>query len=249
MRDILKIPELKQRFGNLNYFTVLDIRTFYSSCGFAISDEAFRSRIYRLRKMGVLQQIGRGVYRIGEQVIFIPTITPTTKRIFTAIHKQFPYVNKSIWHTSTLNEFMLHQPFKFNLIIEVEKDAVESVFHYVKEKFNNVYLNPNAEIYQNYISGKTDSVIVKSMITESPVQKIYNVTTPTIEKILVDIYSDKIIYSAFQGNEMNNIFKRAVNKYTVNSSTLLRYALRRGKREEIVAYMARLGIGVKNKNA
>ncbi len=246
-RDPLKISQLKQRFGKVNSFTATDLRRFYTSYELVISDEAFRARIHRLAKMGVLQRIGHGTYRLGEQMIFIPTITTLTKKIYGAIHTQFPYASTSIWHTSTLNEFMVHQPFKFNLIVEVEKDAAESVFYFIKEKFKNVYLNPNAEIYQNYIAGKTDSIIVKSMVSESPTQDIYNVMTPTIEKILVDIYCDKVIYAAFQGKEMQNIYRNVFNKYTVNLSTLSRYALRRGKKEEIDAYLERLELGRKNK--
>ncbi len=243
-RDPLKISQLKQRFAGVNYFTATDLKKFYISYELAISDEGFRSRIHRLTKMGVLQRIGQGTYRIGEQMIFIPTITPLTKKIYTAIHKQFPYASTSIWHTSNLNEFMVHQPFVFNLIVEVEKDAAESVFYFIKETFKNVYLNPTAEIYQNYIAGKTNSIIVKSMVTESPVQDIYEVMTPTIEKILVDIYSDKVIYAAFQGKEMQHIFTNAFKKYTVNISTLYRYAHRRGKKEEMVAYVERLKLGL-----
>jgi thioredoxin-related protein len=142
---------------------------------------------------------------------------------------------------------MVHQPFSFNLIVEVEKDAAESIFHFIKEKFKNVYLNPNAETYKNYIAGNTDSIIVKSMITESPLQEIYSVHAPSIEKILVDIYCDTNIYSAFQGKEMQNIYRNAVNNYTVNLSTLARYALRRGKKEEIGNYLSHLGIKVRNK--
>lgn len=85
------------------------------------------------------------------------------------------------------------------------------------------------------------------MVSESPTQDIYNVMTPTIEKILVDIYCDKVIYAAFQGKEMQNIYRNVFNKYTVNLSTLSRYALRRGKKEEIDAYLERLELGIKNK--
>jgi hypothetical protein len=142
---------------------------------------------------------------------------------------------------------MVHQPFKFNLIVEVEKDAAESVFHFLKEKYKNVYLNPNAETYQNYIAGKTDSIIVKSMVSESPMQEISPIITPTIEKILVDIYCDNVIYAAFQGREMQNIYRNVFKKYTVNVSTLFRYALRRGKKEEIETFVERLELRLKNK--
>lgn len=209
-----------------------------------VPDETLRSRVHRLVKMGVLQRIGQGIYRLGQETIFIPNINPLTKRIYDVIHEKFPYAETCIWHTSTLNEFMIHQPGIFNLIVEVEKDASESIFYFIKEKHKNVYLNPGPEIFHNYIAGKKDAIIVKNLISESPVQDIYNVMTPTIEKILVDIYCDKAIFSTFQGKEMQNIFENSFEKYTVNLSTLHRYAFRRGKQEEIDAYIQRLKLGV-----
>jgi hypothetical protein len=246
--DLLKIAQLKKRFGKLDYFTSTDLKRFYNSQELFVSDEAFRARIHRLIKMSVLQKIGHGAYCLGEKIIFIPTITPHTKKIFTAIDNQFPYANTSIWHTSALNEFMIHQPFRFQLIVEVEKEAAESIFYFLREHFKNVYLNPNAEIYEHYITGKKNSIIVKSMVSESPTQDIYQVITPTIEKILVDIYCDKVIYAAFQGKEMQHIYKNVFHNYTVNQSKLLRYAFRRGKKEEIVAFLERLELGMQHTN-
>lgn len=239
-QDQLRIAQLKQRFSKVDCFTTSDLRKFYTSPKFVISDEAFRSRIHRLSKSGVLRRIGHGNYCLGEQAIFIPTINKNVEKLYKTIYNQYPYAKVSIWHTLVLNEFMIHQPFKFNFIIEVEKDATESVFYFLKDKFRSVYLNPTKEIYEKYISGTTDSIIVKNLISESPINDIDGVMTPTIEKILVDIFCDKTIYTAFQGNEMQNIFENVFGKYTVNISTLLRYALRRGKKEEIDTYIKRL---------
>ena len=78
---------------------------------------------------------------------------------------------------------------------------------------------------------------INNLVSEAPTQEIYGVKTATIEKILVDIFCDKIIYSTFQGNEMKNIFYNAFKDYTININTLLRYAQRRGKKSEIEQYI------------
>lgn len=247
LHDPLKIPQLKQQFSKVNYFTAEDLRAFYNSFKVLVSDETFRSRIYRLAKMGVLQRKGQGIYSLGTQPVFVSDINTQTKKIYETIHKQYPYAKTSIWHTITLNQFMIHQPFKYNFIVEVEKDAAESVFYFLQEKFKNVYLNPEESTFAKYISGTSDSIIVKNLISESPIHDINGVMTPTIEKILVDIFCDKTIYTAFQGKEMQNIFRNAFKEYDVKLSTLSRYAVRRGKKEEIDAYLRKLELGVKNK--
>ena len=55
--------------------------------------------------------------------------------------------------------------------------------------------------------------------------------------MLVDIFCDKIVFSAYQGNEMKTIFTEALNKYTINENKLLRYANRRGKKEQLQKYL------------
>ena len=188
-------------------------------------------------KMGVLQRVGRGLYTLGNEIFFYPKISKPIKRLYKKINEDFPFADFCIWHTSSLNKFMRHQAARFQLMLDVERDVSESVFYFIKELYPNVFLNPNEEIYTKYISGKKDCIIISNLVSEAPTQEIYGVRTATIEKILVDIYCDKIIYSAFQGHEMKNIFYNAFNDYTININTLLRYAQRRGKKSEIEQYI------------
>jgi hypothetical protein len=137
---------------------------------------------------------------------------------------------------------MIHQPGKFNLLVEVEKEAVEPVYYFLKGKHEGVFVNPDERMYRDYISGERESIIVKMLISEAPIKKINNVNVPTLEKILVDIYCDTVIYSSFQGKEMQNIYAHSFEKYTINLNTLSRYAYRRNKKEEIFNYIKQLNL-------
>ena len=55
--------------------------------------------------------------------------------------------------------------------------------------------------------------------------------------MLVDLFSDTVIFDLFQGNERSIIYTEAFEKYTINNNKLLRYASRRGKKEEIQEYI------------
>jgi hypothetical protein len=63
------------------------------------------------------------------------------------------------------------------------------------------------------------------------------ISKSTIEKILVDIFCDDVIFSAQQGAEKRTIFKEAFAKYTINQNKMLRYADRRRKKEELNQYV------------
>jgi hypothetical protein len=122
-------------------------------------------------------------------------------------------------------------------ILEIDKDASASIFYFLNDKDYDVFLNPSQEIIQNYVANKREAIVIKNLITESPLQKVFNVQTPTLEKILVDVFCDSVLFSAYQGNEMNYIFENAFRKYSINTTTLFRYAQRRGKKAELYVYL------------
>lgn len=100
----------------------------------------------------VLSRIGRGKFTLGEGKNFVPQISSPLKKIYIRLQKQFPYLQICVWHTSVINELMLHQPGRFYSLVEVEKDAIENVFYFLKENKHNVFLNPSADILSHYAS-------------------------------------------------------------------------------------------------
>lgn len=190
--------------------------------------------------MEVLCRVGRGKFTIGESKKFIPEISPKMKTIYNKIKKAFPFVNLCMWNTSTLNEFMIHQAGQFYLLIEVEKEAKESTFYFLKEAKHVVYIDPTSELIEKYIRHGSQAIIIKSLVSEAPTQFAKGVSTTTIEKILVDIFCDDIIFSSQQGAEMRTIFNEALNKYSVNENKMWRYAARRRKKDELTKYLSSL---------
>ena len=132
---------------------------------------------------------------------------------------------------------MLHQPGRFYILVEVDKEAMESVFFFLKDNKYSVFLEPDPEIIYHYIPDEKETLIVKSLITEAPTQEISKITTITIEKMLVDLFCDPVTFNAQQGSEKNRIFEEAFEKYTINENTMLRYANRRGKKKDLNEYL------------
>lgn len=132
---------------------------------------------------------------------------------------------------------MLHQPGRFYNLVEVEKEGMESIFYFLKEKNLQVYLDPSPELIRRYLTDEKEPWIVKPLVSESPTQEIKGITTVTLEKILVDIFCDELLFDAQQGSEMDRIFKEAFEKYAINESKMLRYASRRRKKQELDNYL------------
>ena len=187
--------------------------------------------------MGLLNRIGRGKFIIGERKNFIPEITSKMKSIHTKLKKQFPYLKICMWNTSALNEFMIHQPGRFYLLIEVEKDATQSIFYFLKEAKYSVFIDPTTDLLEKYASSEKESLIIKSLVSEAPLQNIKGINTASLEKMLVDVFCDDVIFPSQQGAEMRTLFEEALNKFSVNENRMLRYADRRRKKGSFINYL------------
>ncbi|MDF1546375.1 MAG: hypothetical protein P1P88_01045 [Bacteroidales bacterium] len=234
----LNIEKFRDFFKAKKSFEISDIIDFYLKIEPQIKNTTINWRIYTLMQKGVLNRIGRGKYTVKEGRIYIPEISSKIKSIHSKLSKEFPYLKTCIWNTSSFNEFMVHQPGRFYIIIEVEKDATQSVFYYLKENKYSVFIEPSKDLIEKYIPDEKETLIVKSLVSEAPVQIINGINTTTIEKMLVDIFCDEIIFAAQQGSEMRNIFQEVLNKYIVNENRMLRYADRRRKKDAFRKYVS-----------
>ena len=199
-------------------------------------------RVHSLVQMGILNRIGRGKFTLGEGKMFVPEASSLVKTLSGKLKKHYPYLEHCIWSTSVINEFMIHQPGRFFILVEVEKTAAESVFYFLKEHKYQAFLDPNHDILNRYAVDINEALIVKSMVSESPCQIVNGINTVTIEKMLVDIFCDDNLFAAQQGSEMNHVFSEALGKYAVNENRMLRYADRRGKKESLNVYLDKVSI-------
>ncbi|GAF05739.1 DUF6577 family protein [Saccharicrinis fermentans] len=246
----LNIEKLKERFNDTEYLLTKDIAEFYLSLDPLVKKTTINWRVYALIRKGILTRIGRGKFCFGSSKIFAPGLNRKEKVIYNKLKSEFPFVDICVWNTKILNEFMQHQPGNFQIIVEVEKEVSQSVFYFLKELNYPVFIEPTEEILEKYLPTDKEAIIIKSLVSESPLQESGNIRTITIEKLLVDIFSDSIIFSAQQGAELRTIFQEAFNKYTVNQSKMLRYASRRRKKDSFQAYLSTIQIyGSKNQDA
>lgn len=196
------------------------------------SDNTINMYLSKLKKEGIINNSSRGIYEINGKAEFHPKISNVLKRIYKKVNREFPYISFCIFDTAWLNDFMVHQPFKNYIVLEIEKDACESVFAFLSNSMKNVFYNPTEEIFERYISNLDDVIIVKNLISESPLIEKDKTVIPTLEKLIVDMLADTSLFSA-QQNEKETITKNLYQLYSLNEPRMRRYASRRNKEKEI----------------
>ena len=144
----------------------------------------------------------------------------------------------SIWSTKSANEFSLHLSARFITILQVEIDALEPVYAFLRnQNMGTVYFQPGEKEIERYIFESEKSIILQSLISKAPIQKIGNIVTITLEKMIVDLFCEKDLFISFQGSELVHIIKTAYERYSINFTTVFHYARRRGKEVDLKQFL------------
>lgn len=230
-------------FKDKGHFSKDELASYFLKKEPDITGSTIKWRIYDLRKKNVLRVTGRGIYVISNKPEFDPVPDNKLSRVNSLLLSGFKPEYYNLWTTRYLLEFTLHQALNHQLIVETDKDALEPAFNRLRDNgHRNVYLSPDAQMVEKYINGEPESIILKPMISRAPVIKKKNIYFSSLEKILVDIFCEPELFIPYQGNELVTIFRNAVKLYPVNFSTLLNYARRRSRYEQVSNFMEQAGI-------
>ena len=149
------------------------------------------------------------------------------------IKEKFPFIDYCIWQPSVFASMMLHVPAVRTTLVDVEREAMESVFMSLQnvESEIPIFLNPSQEDVDRYITNR-DLIIVRPLVKEAPLDVINGCPVPTLEKMLVDAISEKELQH-LQGNELYTIYSNAFSDYAIKKTRLLRYAARRNRKQKV----------------
>jgi len=234
--------KLIEEFKDRDAFSREELLDFFKYFEPDLKVGTFGWRIYDLKKKDIIKTIKRGYYTISYKPKYNPKISGELLKLAKLISERFEDVKYCLWDTDWINEFSQHQSSKKLIVIEIEKDFIESLYYELKDSFRfDFYLNPDEKAIDFYISESQNPVIIKKLITRSPIskraEKKIKFYTPLLEKILVDIFTENKLFYFIQGAELIHIFENALKKYTLNYTKLFSYAKRREKEQDIIQFM------------
>lgn len=225
--------EINQAFSKKEIITKDELEAFLQIFFPNAAKETISWRIHDMKSRGIISHVSRGLYSLKSKKKFEPEISNTVKQINNKIIQEFPFIQFCLWESKWFNEFMVHQLFKNYIVIETEKDVMESVFNAFSDSNSMIYLNPDHDIFELYISNYDEVIIVKQLVSEAPILvNDTGVHIASLEKLLVDTLIEKDLFAS-QQNELDNIFKSAFERYSLNRNKLNRYARRRNRLVEL----------------
>ena len=180
----------------------------------------------RMVRQGNIQRLQRGVYTKAKLNVWHVVFGEQEKAVYDLIHTQFPLLKLCVYNGETLSPLQHHLAYNQATYIEVDRDSVESTFHFLQDAGYEVYRTPDAQMMYDYADIKKKIVIVKPLVTQAPLMKQNGYCVPMLEKILVDIHADKDFFY-MQGIEASYMTENARSLYMLNEEKLQRYAKRR----------------------
>jgi hypothetical protein len=238
----ISVNSLVKEFKDREYFSRKDLFEFYRSFEPDLKEGTFGWRICKLKDNNIIRPLKRGIYVISNRPMYKPEISHELIKLAKRITDKFKDIKHCIWETEWLNEFSLHQSGRRIILIEIEKDFIESLYYELKDSYRNeLYLNPDNKVIDFYIAESKYPVIIKKLITRSPIvsrtEKKVKFLTPLPEKILVDLFAEEKLFYYLQGSEMVSIYQNVISNYAINFTKLFSYAKRREREREIRQFM------------
>jgi len=233
---------LIKEFKDSASFTREELFDFFRQFEPDLKEGTLAWRIYDLKNKDIIKPLMRGLYSVSHKSKYCPAISQELYKIAGKINTRFADIKYCLWETEWLNEFSQHQSSKKMILVEVEKDFVESIYYELKDNFKkDIYLNPDEKTINFYISESNQPVVIKNLITRSPIgnqlERKVEIYTPLLEKILVDLFAEEKLFYPYQGRELVHIFENAFKAYAINFTKLFSYAKRREKDIEIKTFL------------
>lgn len=139
----------------------------------------------------------------------------------------------SLWNTKILNRYTTHQTFMNFNIVEVDKDRIENLYYFLKEKKYDVYMLKDLKRLTHLLSN--NSVIIGTLPLRAPLENRKSfrsnyVGYPKVEKVLVDIFAYNKTVLPYDISEIKNIYRNTFKKHVIKLNSVLNYARIRGTR-------------------
>ncbi len=214
---------------NRNAFTIQEARNAIAPNA---TMESMDWYLNQLVKAGTLTRVATGTFQENTKCDFSQVPQETAIDIQGEIHTVFPFAKLCVYDSTFISPLQHHLSGQEIIYVEVDRVALQSVFFALRDTHDNVFLRPTKDVLYNYVDNNRQAIFVKPLISEAPLKKVDNYPLPTLEKLLVDLLVDPDFFM-YQGAEYDYIFEKAYSLYNINRTKLLRYASRRGIREEM----------------
>ena len=237
MSDAIALPrelEKKESFSRNDF--VYTIRQAYK-----MTDPQIAYDLQRRLDEGSIVHVGWNKYVVaGRKGLYRPVYSNEAEELVQRIMDGFIDMSFRVFELIQLNDFMNHQIAHNTIFLQVENDLQEFVFDTLRVEYpGRVMLRPGLAEYYRYL--QDNEIVVGRLPSEAPkgVEKPWH---SRLEKIIVDIYTDKLLRNIVPESEKETIVTGAFDLYLLDEKTMIRYAKRKGAADKVGKILKEYGV-------
>lgn len=199
------------------YISVLDARHELVKAGGQVQPATLNRYFVEFRRAGLLYDAGRGWYSSLAQP-FVLDLAPV-QPLVDELAKAFPLVTFSCWSTEQVKGAMHHLLSRFVTVVNVEADAMETVWEHLRDAGWYAWLNPRgAEAARFAVRERT--VVMRRESRKSPSKE----RIAPIEKLLVELCFEARDLQLMALSEFHTMLANLAGTQRIQMATLLKYA-------------------------
>ncbi|MDR0198644.1 MAG: hypothetical protein LBI08_02760 [Methanomassiliicoccaceae archaeon] len=187
---------------------------------------SFNRHLSRLLSKGLIENVGRDTYIVAyggaaKETYSYKYPSERLSEVLSFLDSEFPLADFIVYETVQLNEFFDHQTAQNIVIVTAERTLTDAIFERMKEKFPSVLLYPSPEDIRRY--AESGSVIIDRLSSRYPKNRAEK-HGYSIEKLMVDIFAEKRIRSAFNAADYPSALENMFRRYRIDETGMFNYA-------------------------
>lgn len=234
----MNIKDIIDNLPKNEYFTKQQFRDLVHEVKPEYAESSVAWLLSKLKKEHKIASVGKGVYICSlderDKQAYDYKHSEAYLNIEKAIVKEYPLVYFQMWEMYQMNEFVNHQFGKNTVFVEVENMLESSVFNMLHDKFTDVLYCPSTDMYYRQ-RGNDNTIVVQKLISEAP--KPTEQHSSSLEKLLVDLFSNKFTGRLIGRSEYRAIYEDAFSRYDIDEIKMFRYARRRNLEDKIKKFL------------
>jgi restriction endonuclease S subunit len=202
------------------YFSIDAVRNWLAEQKMIYKPDTVKTYLSRQKKEGKIFDAGRGWYSSIATPYQLDSAP--VEKIVGKLKAAFPLLDFACWSTAQLNEMLRHQLAKHVQFVYVERDAINSVADWLKDRGYHTCVTPGKKERESF-SIEEKTAIVLPLTTKAPRQNGF----ATIEKIVVDVLADVSCFSIINIPEFIDGSSGVMKSQRVDMADLMKYSTRR----------------------
>ena len=199
-----------------------------------LPDSSLRWAIHGMLKDGCLRKQGYNEYVVsrGEELPeYRPVYSKLALDLIKLLGENYPHISFTVFETVLMNDFINHMVAQNTVFIQADKENSIFLFRFLQEQgYNDLMYKPSGKDFSLYWA--KDCIVVSDLISEAPISAAAPHSI-CLEKLLVDMYTDRLISTTYSKAEFPDVLHLALSQYRVDKAKMLRYARRRNKGKEL----------------